>query len=167
VIPIVSYKNGKGEVKMKKYTSCAAKWLMAAALIFGAVFLVGIILLFAGIPTLSFAMIIFGGLPGILFLLCFLAEKSRVLIIDNEKIVFPRGAVQNGKTVRQKTAVKFCDITSIDYKLIKGDGIFVKDAYFYTIKIKGGTKITVTLYEYGKHAENEIFETIKDRIVKG
>ena len=113
----------------------------------------------------SIVMIALGGVFGILFLICYLAEKSRALIIDTEKIIFPRGADKNGKIVFQKTTVKLCDINSVDTKLYKGDGIISKDTSFHTINLKDGTTITVTLYAYGKEAENEILETIKRKKV--
>lgn len=77
---------------MKKYTSQATKWLGIITLICGAVLLAGIILICSEISTASIAMITLSGLLGILFFCCFLAEKSRGLIIDTEKIIFPRGA---------------------------------------------------------------------------
>lgn len=146
---------------MKKYVSRATKWLEIIALLCGVVLFVGVILAFAEITMTSIAMIALGSVFGILFLSCFLAEKSRVLLIDIDKIIFPRGADKNGKMVLQKTTVKFCDIDSVDTKLYKGDGLVSKDISFYTLNLKDGTKITVTLYAYGKEAEKEIIETIK------
>ena len=150
---------------MKKYVSRATKWLRIIALLCGVALLVGIILAFVKISLTSIVMIALGGILGILFLSCFLAEKSRALMIDAEKIIFPRGADKNGKMVFQKTTVKLCDINSVDTKFHKGDGIISKDTSFYTIKLKDGTKITVALYAYGQEAENEILETIKRNTV--
>ena len=146
---------------MKKYFSRATMCLGIIALLCGVALLVGSILAFVNTSMSSIVMIALGGVFGILFLICFLAEKSRALIIDTEKIIFPRGADKNGKIVFQKTTVKLCDINSVDTKLYKGDGIISKDTSFHTINLKDGTKITVTLYAYGKEAENEILETIK------
>ena len=150
---------------MKKYVSQATKWLGIIALLCGVALLVGIILAFVNTSMTSIVTIALGGMFGILFLSCFLAEKSRALIIDTEKIIFPRGADKNGKMVFQKTTVKLCDINSVDTKLYKGDGIISKDTSFHTINLKDGTIITVTLYAYGKEAENEILETIKRKKV--
>ena len=150
---------------MKKYVSRATMWLGIIALLCGVALLVGSILAFVNTSMASIVMIALGGVFGILFLICFLAEKSRALIIDTEKIIFPRGADKNGKIVFQKTTVKLCDINSVDTKLYKGDGIISKDTSFHTINLKDGTKITVTLYAYGKEAENEILETIKRKKV--
>ena len=108
---------------MKKYVSRATMWLGIIALLCGLALLVGIILAFVNISMTSIVMIALGGMFGILFFSCFLAEKSRALIIDTEKIIFPRGADKNGKMVFQKTTVKLCDIHSVDTKLYKGDGI--------------------------------------------
>ncbi|MBQ9805662.1 MAG: DUF5381 family protein [Clostridia bacterium] len=151
---------------MRKYTSRATRWLAIVSLICSAVLLIGVILIFAELPIISVAMVVSGGILGIVFFSCFLAEKNRALIIDIEKIIFPRGADKNGKIIFQKTVVKFCDIDSIDAQLRKGDGLIAKDTYFYTMKLKDGTRITVTLYAYGKYTEKEIFETMKDRIIK-
>ena len=38
-----------------------------------------------------------------------------------------------------------------------------KDYFFHTLKSKDGTKVTVTLYSYGKYAEKEILRMIKER----
>ena len=150
---------------MKKYFSRATMCLGIIALLCGVALLVGSILAFVNTSMASIVMIALGGVFGILFLICFLAEKSRALIIDTEKIIFPRGADKNGKIVFQKTTVKLCDINSVDTKLYKGDGIISKDTSFHTINLKDGTTITVTLYAYGKEAENEILETIKRKKV--
>lgn len=53
---------------------------------------------------------------------------------------------------------------TIERKQYKGDKIFTKDAYFYTIKLKNGIKINDTLYAYGKEAEAEIFRFIQNTI---
>ena len=152
---------------MKRYTSRATKLLAIVALICGAVVLIGIILAFAGAKNiwLPFAFILLGGLLGIIFLACFLAEKSRVLIISAGQIILPRGAEINGKLVFQKTVVKTSEISSAETHSFKGDGLIAKDTDFYTLSLTNGRKITLTLYHYGKEAEKEIWETIKSSIV--
>ena len=152
---------------MKRYTSRATKVLAIVVLICVAVVLIGIILAFAGAKNigLSFGFILLGGLLGVIFLACFLAEKSRALIIDTDKIIFPRGAERNGKTVFQKTVVRICDLSSIESKFHKGDKIISDDCFFYTFRLKDGTSITITLYAYGKEAEKEILKTIKSGMV--
>ena len=84
---------------MKRYTSRATKLLAIVALICGTVVLIGIILAFAGVQNigLPIGFILLGGLLGAIFLACWLAEKSRTLIIDTDKIVFPRGAEKKRK----------------------------------------------------------------------
>ena len=151
---------------MKKYTSRATKWLIVVSLICGVVLLTGIILAFAGVKNigLPIGFILLGGLLGVIFLACFFAEKSRALIINTDKVIFPRGAEKNGKTVFQKTVVRISDISSVESKFHKGDEIISDDCFFYTFKLKDGTSITVTLYAYGKEAEKEILETIKSSI---
>ena len=152
---------------MKKYISKATKPLLFVALICCALLVIGIILAFAGVENvwLPICFMLLGGLLGVIFLACFLAEKSRTLIIDTDKIIFPRGAEKNGKTVFQKTVVRICDLDSVESKLRKGDKIISDDCFFYTFRLKDGTSITVTLYAYGKEAEKEILETIKSSIV--
>ena len=151
---------------MKKYTSQATKWLMIVSLICGVVLLTGIILAFAGIGNigLPIGLIMMGGLLGILFFSCFLAEKSRALIINADQITFPRGAEINGKTVFQKTTIQTNQIRSVETKFYPGDGVIAKDTNFYTLRLKDGTSVTFTLYAYGKEAEKEILETIKSSI---
>ena len=148
---------------MKKYISTVTKPLLIVAAICGAIFLTGIVFAFLDIPIigLSIGFILMGGLPGILFLACYFAEKSRSLIIDVDKIVFPRGARVNGTTVFQKTVVPVSNIKSIECSLFKGDGLIAKDTNFYTLRLVDGKKVTVTLYAYGKQAEMEIVEKIK------
>ena len=152
---------------MKKCTSRATKWLIVVSLICGVVLLTGIILAFAGVKNigLPIGFILLGGLLGVIFLACFFAEKSRALIINKDKVIFPRGAKKNGKTVFQKTVVRISDISSVESKFHKGDEIISDDCFFYTFKLKDGTSITITLYAYGKEAEKEILETIKSSMV--
>lgn len=92
-------------------------------------------------------------------------RKKQSLIIDTDMIIFPRGVEKNGKTVFQKTIVRICEINSVVSKFHKGDKIISGDCFFYTLKLKDGTNITVTLYAYGKEAEKEILETIQGSIV--
>ena len=151
---------------MKKYASRAVKRLMIVTLICGTVLLIGIVLAFWGVANigLPFGLILMGGLLCIIFFSCFLAEKSRALIISADQIVFPRGAKINGKTVFQKTTIQTSQIHSVETKFHPGDGVVAKDTNFYTLRLKDGTSVTVTLYAYGKEAEKEIWETIKRSI---
>ncbi len=152
---------------MIKYTSRATKWLCVVTFICGAALLTGIILVFVNFENtgLSVGLLLLGGLLGAIFLSCFLAEKNRALIIDTDKIIFPRGAEKNGKTVLGRTVVKIRQINSVESKFHKGDKIISGDCSFHTLKLKDGTNVTVTLYAYGKEAEKEILETIKRSIV--
>ena len=86
---------------MKKYIPKATKPLLFVTLICGVVLLTGIILAFAGIENmgLPIGLIMMGGLLGVIFFGCFLAEKSRTLIMDTDRVIFPRGAEINGKIV--------------------------------------------------------------------
>lgn len=152
---------------MKKYTSQATKWFMVVTLICSVVLLTGIILAFMELKDIGFpvGLILMGGLLGVIFFSCFLAEKSRSLTIGADRIVFPRGAQINGKTVLQKTVVKISEISSVEIKSFKGDGFISKDTNFYTLRLADSKKVTVTLYSYGKETEKEILETIKRSIV--
>ena len=151
---------------MKKYSSREVKWLKAVSLICGVVLLTGMILAFAGIDHngLPIGLILMGGLLGVIFFPCFLAEKSRTLTMDAERVIFPRGAQINGKMTFQKTVVRLCDIRSVESRFCKGDKIISDDCFFYTLRLKDGTSVTVTLYVYGKEAEKEIWETLKRSI---
>ena len=152
---------------MKKYTSRATKWLMIVSLICGVVLFTGIIFAFAGIGNIGvlIGLILMGGLLGIIFFSCFIAEKGKALIINADQITFPRGAEINGKTVFKKTVVKTSEITSVETRFFKGDRLITEDTNFYTLSLKNGRKITVMLYHYGKEAEKEILETIKRSVV--
>ncbi|MBP3299903.1 MAG: hypothetical protein J6M34_00170 [Clostridia bacterium] len=153
---------------MKKYSPRSTRWLMIATLIGVSVLLTGIILLFINAQDLSLTVsaITAGGFMSILFFTCFLASKSRILIISEEEIIFPQGADINGKTVLQKTVVKTSEIHSIKSRFFKGDNLISGDCFFHTLKLKNGTQITVTLFDYGKTAEQEIIEAIKKSIRK-
>ena len=148
---------------MKKYISTATKPLLIVAVICGAIFLMGIALILIEVPNigLSIGLILMGGFLCILFLACYFVEKSRALIIDTDKIVFPRGSRINGATVFRKTVVSVSDIKSIESNLFKGDGLVAKDTNLYTLRLTDSKKITVTLYAYGKQAETEIVEEIE------
>ena len=152
---------------MKKYSSRAATWLMVFSLICGIILLTGIIVAFTDIENigLPIGLILMGGLLGVIFFTCFLAEKSRILIMDKDRVIFPRGAYINGKSAFQKTIVRICDISSVKRKFHRGDRIISDDCFFYTLRLKDGTSVTVTLYAYGKEAEKEIWEALKSSIV--
>ncbi|MBE6932185.1 MAG: hypothetical protein E7464_02220 [Ruminococcaceae bacterium] len=152
---------------MKIYAPTALKWLAAVTLVCGIVFLSGIILIFAKISNVSFSIgfTLLGGLLGMLFLICYLAERTRVLSIDNEKIILPRGVSINGKMVFQKTVVKWSEIGSVKSNFLPGDKIISEDCFFHTLGLKDGRKVTFTLFSYGKDEEKDILETIKRNIV--
>ena len=151
---------------MKRYTSTATKWLAFLTLISVVFFAVGIIFTIADILDigLQIGFTMLGSLMGILFAVCFLAERSRTLVIDTDKLVFPRGADINGKISFKKTAINKNEICAIESKFHKGDKIISGDCFFHTLKLKDGTKVTVTLYAYGKEAEKEILEIIQKSI---
>ena len=139
---------------------------MIVSLICGVVLLTGIIFAFAGIGNIGvlIGLILMGGLLGIIFFSCFIAEKSRALIINADQITFPRGVEINGKTVFQKTTIQTTKIRSVETKFYPGDGVIANDTNFYTLRLKDGMSVTFTLYAYGKEAEKEILETIKSSI---
>lgn len=151
---------------MKKFIPKNTKWLASLTLLSAAMLAVGIVLICVGTSNvgvqIGFTML--GGLLGILFFSCYLAEKSRTLVIDGDKMIFPRGADKNGKMVFQKTAVKLDEICAVESRLRRGDKLLTEDTYFHALTLKDGTRITVTLYEYGKDSEKEILEMIKNSI---
>ena len=151
---------------MKKYTSKATKWLMVVTFVCCVLLFTGIILILMEVANIGLliGLILMGGLLGIIFFSCFLAEKGRVLIISADQIVFPRGIEINGKSAFQRTVVKTSEINSVEISSYKGDGLIAKTTIFYTLRLTDGRKITVTLYHYGKEAEKEILEAIKSFI---
>ena len=151
---------------MKTYISRATKWLRIFALISAVMLVTGIIFIVAPISNigLQICLTIGGGLMSIVFLSCFIAEKSRALVICGDKFIFPRGTEKNGKTTFQKTVITANEISSVESKLYKGTKFITGDCSFYTLNLKNDTKVTVTLYAYGKKAEKEIIETIKKSI---
>lgn len=152
---------------MKKYITCATRRLLLFTLMSALALIIGMILMAVDFPNIGVAILLTvgGGLAGILLFCCYLAEKSRALILDKDKIVFPRGASKNGKTVFSKTIVRTDDIRAVESVFHKGDGIVAGDAYFHTLRLKDDSTLTVTLYAYGKDAETEILETIRNGIV--
>ena len=151
---------------MKKYRSIYAKWFDVPAVISALVLIIGVFMLISGYPnsTASFALIFIGSIMGMLFFACFLSEKSRVLIIDTDKVIFPRGVRRNSKLISKKSVVRFDEMNSLECEFYKGDGFIAGDTNFYTLKLRGSVKMEMTLYAFGKDAENEIYETIRQRI---
>ena len=151
---------------MKKYTSRATKWLAILTIISVAVLIAGIICILSHSSNvgLQIGLTMLGGLMSILFLSCFLAEKSRYLTMDDEKIVLPRGANINEKTSFNRIIINTNEIRSIKSELHKGDGIIANDTLFHTLTLDDGTRIMFTLYAYGKDAEDEILAAIKKLI---
>ena len=98
---------------------------MIVSLICGVVLLTGIIFAFAVIGNIGvlIGLILMGGLLCIIFFSCFIADKSRALIINADQITFPRGAEINGKTVFQKTTIQSKQIRSVEIKFQPGDGV--------------------------------------------
>ena len=147
---------------MKKYKPTATKRLAILALLSMLVLTTGIILILLGISPLAPALLaIFGGSMSILFIICFIAENSRVLEISDENYILPRGVRINEKTTFQKTIIPTNSIKSIDSCFYKGDGIISRNCFFYTVKLNNGTRITFTLHEYGEKAEKSIIERMK------
>ncbi len=151
---------------MKKYTSRATKWLAIFAIISSVALVIGVILIIADFSNvgLTVGLTMGGGLMSILFITCFFAENSRWLTINGDEMVLPRGADRNGKIIFKRTIIKLNEIVSVESKFYKGDKIISGDCFFHTLKLKDGAKITFTLFAYGKDAEKEIIETIKNSI---
>ena len=151
----------------KKYMSRETKWVAFFAAICSLMLLIGIILAVvnSSATDLIFVLIGFGGFVGIIFYIALFAEKSRWLTIDADEIVLPRGADHDGKMSFERTVVRMDEIVSVESKLLKGDQITTADCFLHTLHLKNGTKITFTLYAYGKEEEKEIIETIKSSIL--
>ncbi len=151
---------------MKKYTSRATKWLAIFVIISAVTLVIGVIHIVTNSSKigLQIGATMLGGLMSILFLSCFLAEKSRYLTVNDGRIILSRGAAKNGKMSLHRTIINMGEISSIESKLYKGDGIISQDTYFHILSLKDGSKITFTLFVYGKKAEEEIVETIRKNI---
>ncbi len=152
---------------MKKYISRSTKILGIITLITIAMLITGIILIVIDFQNLSLQLFLtlVGGMLSLIFLPCYLAERSRALVITSDKITFPKGAQKNGKISFRKTVIKFEEISSLRSDFHKGDKVISKDCFFHKLKLKDGTEITVTLYHYGKESENEILEVIQKNII--
>lgn len=150
---------------MKKYNSQATKWLVIPSLISIAMLITGVVCVIVDISDIisQIGLISLGGLFSILFIACCLAEGSRYLTIDDEKIDLPRGADINGKTALKRTVAAIDGINSIESALRKGNRIVTKDTNFYSLRMKDGAIISFTLYAYGKN-EEEIISTLKKKI---
>lgn len=150
---------------MRKYISRATKKLAIVTIISLVILLIGITFIVTNSFDIGLGLTLSGGLMSILFSICFLAEKSRYLIVEKDKIILPRGVNIGEKMSFQKTIIKREDIISIESKLYKGDGLIAKDTFFYILKLKNGTRVTFTMYPFGKEAEKEIIEDIKKNIL--
>ena len=148
---------------MKKYVPKCLKLIRNASITSFLIFMVGFVLfLFGGLNIeIPLLLTFLGGGFGILFVAVYFSQKSRVLTLDEETIVLPRGAYINEKLSFSKMSIKKSDICCVERTFFKGDKIISEDTYFYTVKLKDGTKVTFPLYEYGKKAEEEIFCFLK------
>ena len=153
-----------GDILMKKYLSRATKWIAFLTIISILMLTIGVVLMVIKLSDVGFGLTMLGAMMSILFLCIYFAERSRWLTIDDFEIVLPRGASNNGKTVPERTIIKINEIVSVESKFYKGDKIITGDCYFHTLKLRNNTKITFTLYAYGKEAEKEIIETIKKSV---
>ena len=117
---------------MKKYTSRATKWLAILTIISVAVLIAGIICILSHSSNvgLQIGLTMLGGLMSILFLSCFLADKSRYLTIDDEKIVLPRGANINEKTSFNRIIINTNEIRSIRVNCTKVMELLQKILFF-------------------------------------
>ena len=150
---------------MGKYMSRDVIWLGILTVICSIAVTVGAVFAYYMSNNVwSMLLIISGGMLFVIFFTCCIAEMSRTLFIDGEKIILPRGTEKNGNTTFRKTVVRLDEITSIESTLYKGDGIISKDCRFHTLKLKNGTKVAFTLYAYGKRAEKEIIEILRNSI---
>ena len=151
---------------MKKYISQSTKVLAIISLLSASALIAGIILFVVKNPNVALALVLtmLGGFLTILFVASTFAERSRFVAIDLDEISLPRGTEINGKTVFQRTRVKLSEIAALESKQHKGVFLITEDACFYTLKLNDDVKITFTLYAYGKQAEKEIIEVIKDSI---
>ena len=151
---------------MKKYISKATKVLVIISLFSVSTLMVGIILFIVKNPNVALALgfTMLGGFFTILFVPLIFAERSRFVAINHDEISLPRGIEINGKTVFLRTKIKLSEISSLESELHKGIFLIIKDAYFYTLKLNDGVKITFALYAYGKQAETEIIGTIESRL---
>ncbi len=152
---------------MKKYISSSTKILGIVTFITVVMLITGIVLIFVDFQKFSLQLFftLVGGMLSLIFLPCYLAEISRALVIDVDKITFPKGAQKNGKISLKKTVVKFEEISSIKSDFYKGDRVISKDCFLHKLKLKDGTEITVALYHYGKEAEKEILKIIQKNII--
>ena len=151
---------------MKRYDSQAIKYMAILSFISIVTLIAGVVLVVANVSNtgLKIGLIAAGGSLSILFIGCYLAERSRYLIIDDAIIDLPRGAILNGKMVFKRIAIDIDDISSIESKLLKGDRIVTKNGHFYSLRMKDKSIITFTLYAYGKKSETDIVTTIRERI---
>ena len=149
---------------MKTYVPCAVKWFALLTAISAAILVMGIICMIINAFDIGLQVLftLFGGFMTVLFISCFFAAKSRYLTMDQERIVLPRGVEKNGIISFRRTVVPKNEIRSIGSVLRKGDGILAKDTLFHILTLKDGTRIMFTLYSYGKDAEHEILDGIKN-----
>lgn len=151
---------------MKKYTSRATLWFAICTLISFFFIIAGVILIIINFSNdaLKIGLILIGCMMSIFFIIGFFAEKSRYLIINENEIILSRGVRKNNFIVFKRTVIEISEIASISSYLRKGDGFLTDDTTFYTIKLKNGTNLTFVLFTYGKDAEKEIIDIIKNKI---
>jgi len=153
---------------MKRYESLALVWLGILSLLLLFMLSVGVILFvidFSDI-TVSFGLVLFGGVMGIFCSALFFAEKSRYLTVNGQEISLPMGVFKNGKIVAHRTVIGFDTIASMKCELSGGEWPFTADTHFYTLILHDGTEVRFTLSGYGKRNEQDIVDILHNRISK-
>lgn len=152
----------------EKYVSRSVRKLGTAAAVCLTVCAAGIVLLacrYRGVGT-AVGLTIFGSLSGSLFVLCFIAEYSRKVIIGEQSVTFPQGTFRDGSLTFGKTEVGFDEILYIEESTVRGDGLFTADTRVCSLMLKDGTTVRVKLSDYGKDAEREIPAIIRSRMAR-
>lgn len=146
---------------MKTYTQPGAKLLGALTGICGLLCAAGCLLLLWAPERVEWIVLclVAGGLLGILFLASWLACAACPIYLDDVGIVFP---ITRAPRLRfRRNPVRYCEIDHVRAILHRGDGMRTKDTVFYRFVLKNGLEFTETLFSYGKTAEQEITEHLK------
>ncbi len=153
---------------MKKYYTKSSPITGIVALLFLILLIIGIILTVFRLSTLSVSIFLCGfcGYMSILFCSLFFADRSRYLVVDEEKIDLPRGVMaildeKKTKLQMKRTKLLFSDIETVHVEFYKADNIMAKSTKFYVFSMKNGQKYRAVLYEYGTEHMREILNMMR------
>lgn len=118
-------------------------------------------------PVAIYASIIIFPLFSLFFWFGFYIEKTSTFVFEEDQIVIHFYVMSKPKikyNQKQGLFIKYKDIVNLETEYHPGDLFFTDDTTLYHLELIDGSKISFTLFRYGKKNEKEIYNTLKDKI---